>query len=74
MSRLFFKGSLPPDDEFKYYVKKGTTRIARVEGPFSVDTREGLMHCEDGYLALDNNDDPYPIAKDVFDTVYEPAD
>ena len=72
--RMFFKGAVPPPDEFKEYTKKGTTRAVRIHGAFVVETREGTMTCEDGYLALDKNDDPYPVAADVFEAIYEEVD
>lgn len=55
------------------YRKKIITRALPITGPFDVQTREGVMHCDDGWLAIDNNGDPYPIASDVFDASYEPA-
>lgn len=48
------------------------TKMVRMNGPFRVQTREGTMECLDGYLAVDSNGDPYPIAKDVADATFEP--
>ncbi|HTE63404.1 MAG TPA: hypothetical protein VK631_23815, partial [Solirubrobacteraceae bacterium] len=31
------------------------------------------LSCPDGWLALDSNGDPYPIAADVFRAIYAPA-
>jgi hypothetical protein len=50
--------------------KRALTRVARIAGPFTVETREGVMECEDGWLAVDSNGDPYPIAADVFEATY----
>lgn len=50
--------------------KRTLTRVARVPGPFSVETTEGTMTCEDGWLAVDELGNPYPIAADVFDRTY----
>lgn len=60
--------------DWPLYRKRGATPALRIEGPFEVETREGLMTCEDGYLAVDNNGDPYPIATDVFESTYVPKD
>ena len=46
-------------------------RAARVVGPFAVETREGALACEDGWLAVDLDGWPYPIDADVFARLYE---
>ena len=53
--------------------KKSFTRAARIEGPFEVVTKEGVLTCADGYLAFDHRGWPYPIAADEFERIYEPA-
>lgn len=58
---------------FRSYRKKVLTSATRIKGPFIVETREGTLRCDDGWLALDSNGDPYPIAADVFEELYEPA-
>lgn len=55
-------------DEFR---KKVTTRAVRVHGPFTVETSEGPLHCEDGWLAVDARGYPYPIAAGEFELIYE---
>ena len=57
--------------EWKLYKKKTRTQACRIDGPFEVKTTEGIMKCEDGYLAIDARGYPYPIAKDEFDLIYE---
>jgi hypothetical protein len=57
-----------------YYRKTATTRAWRILGPFRVETREGLMTCEDGWLAVDAHGNPYPIAADEFAAIYEPVE
>ena len=52
--------------------KKLPTRAVRMNGRFIVKTREGELVCENGWLALDTNGDPYPIADDVFQKTYVP--
>ena len=53
--------------------KRVTTKAVRIYGPFTVETREGPLSCPDGYLAVDSQGWPYPIAKDEFETIYGPA-
>jgi hypothetical protein len=50
--------------------KRTLTRCARIEGPFTVVTPHGEVVCEDGWLAVDSNGDPYPIAADVFEASF----
>jgi hypothetical protein len=60
-----------PTEGWGEYRKNHATRAVRVTGPFQVVTREGTLICENGWLALDTNGDPYPIAADVFDLTYD---
>src|SRR6266487_4296986 len=53
------------------YRKKVLTRALRVQGPFMVNTSEGPLRCEDGWLAVDARGYPYPIAADEFELIYE---
>lgn len=63
-----------PDDRFSSdYVKKRVTRMWRVTGPFRVETREGPVICEDGWLAVDAHGWPYPIADDEQREIYDPV-
>jgi len=52
------------------YQKRALTHALRINGPFEVETREGMLTCPDGYLALDAHGYPYPIAKDEFEKIY----
>ena len=61
-----------PESGWISYIKRVPTEMIRIEGPFDVQTREGLMHCENGYLALDADGYPYPIAHDVQAATYLP--
>lgn len=66
----FTKATLP-DRAFPYYRRKITeTAAVRIDGPFEVETLEGVMRCEDGWLALDVDGNPYPIASDVFERTF----
>lgn len=60
-----------PHLPWKNFRKKGLTSAVRIHRPFTVETREGVMSCPDGWLALDVNGDPYPIADDVMQRIYE---
>lgn len=71
MTRLFFKGAVPPPEQFKTYRKKTLTKATRIDGPFAVETLEGTMTCPDGFLAIDSYGNPYPIAKQEFENIYE---
>lgn len=53
--------------------KKSLTRAYRMSGPFTVDTSEGRLTCQDGYVCIDARGYPYPVAKEEFDLIYEPA-
>ena len=55
------------------YRKAVLTSATRIHGPFAVETSEGMMTCQDGYLAVDARGYPYPIATDEFELIYEPA-
>jgi hypothetical protein len=58
---------------FEAYRKTALTKAVRVDGPFVVESREGKLVCEDGYLAIDAHGWPYPIARDEFEAIYEAA-
>lgn len=67
--------SLPGDpQEWPAYRKVALTRATRIDGPFVVETSEGPLRCEDGYLAVDARGYPYPIASDEFHLIYQPVD
>lgn len=65
----FHPGNLPIDGWREY-----RTRMVRVDGPFTVETREGPLTCPDGYLAVDARGYPYPIDADEQALIYgDPA-
>jgi hypothetical protein len=70
----FSRERLPERGRFHVYRKIALTSALRIEGPFEVETREGVLVCEDGYLAIDAHGWPYPIAVSEFEKIYEPAD
>ena len=53
------------------YRKIKTTRARRIANPFAVQTREGILTCDNGYLCIDSQGYPYPVAKDEFEMIYE---
>lgn len=57
--------------EYSIYRKVALTKAVRIDGPFAVESREGTLVCEDGYLAIDAHGHPYPIARDEFEAIYE---
>lgn len=72
MEKEFNTHNLPVDG-WKEYRKKVTTRAVKIDGPFTVQTSEGPLHCEDGYLAVDARGYPYPIATEEFNLIYNPV-
>lgn len=68
------RSNRPPEAAFQRYRKRVLTRAMRVHGPFEVETSEGVLSCQDGWLALDSQDNPYPISDQEFRAIYEPAD
>lgn len=53
------------------YRKRYLTQATRISGPFEVETREGTLICQDGWLAIDSEGHPYPIASSEFERIYE---
>lgn len=56
---------------WKMYQKKHLTCAARIRGAFTVETLEGTLSCNDGYLAIDIKGNPYPIEKKIFKKTYK---
>lgn len=61
-----------PEDGWANYLKTVPTAMRRMAGPFTVQTSEGPLHCQDGYLAVDARGYPYPIAADEQALIYRP--
>lgn len=72
MGEIITKDNLPIDG-WSEYRKVPLTRMCRMHGPFTVQTREGPLTCPDGFLAVDSGGWPYPIAADEHSRIYEPA-
>lgn len=74
-TQVFSTKNLPGDPAtWPAYRKHAATHAIRIDGPFVVETSEGAMRCEDGYLAVDSRGYPYPIATDEFLGIYTPED
>ncbi len=73
--QTYSTGNLPGDPQkWDVYRKVALTRATRIDGPFTVETSEGPLTCQDGYLAVDARGYPYPIAADEFHMIYKPAE
>jgi hypothetical protein len=70
----FSKDNVGDTGWWPVFKKKTLTRALRIDGPFEVKTiHEGIVICEDGWLAVDNQGYPYPIDATEFNTIYEKA-
>lgn len=74
MNETYTHRNLPPENSFNEFRKKVTTKAVRMVGPFKVVTREGVLECDDGWLAIDSGGWPYPISAQEFARIYEPVD
>ncbi|MEM7271947.1 MAG: hypothetical protein AAF547_02600 [Actinomycetota bacterium] len=78
MAATYTRDQLPhggPDDpRWAAFRKRTATWMVRIDGPFVVETDEGPLRCEDGWLALDARGYPYPIAADEHQLIYEPIE
>lgn len=70
----FTKDKLPKGQWWGTFRKKRLTSAMKINGPFEVETLEGTLSCPEGYLALDSKNNPYPIDKDEFESIYEEVD
>lgn len=72
---VYSKSKLPRDfaEASGTFRKKVLTRAIRIVGSFTVETSEGPLFCEDGWLALDARGYPYPIDAEEFYLIYEDA-
>lgn len=60
-----------PPETWALWRKTALTRMTRIHGPFVVQTSEGPLRCEDGWLAVDARGYLYPIAADEQAMIYE---
>lgn len=58
---------------WRLYQKVYQPAMVRIEGPFCVHTKEGLLTCQDGWLAIDAAGYPYPISAQDHEQMYEEA-
>lgn len=52
------------------YRKQVPTAALRITSPFRVETSEGPLTCQDGYLCIDARGYPYPVAFEEFNLIY----
>jgi len=72
--QAFSTANLPSDPAtWPKWRKVALTSMLKIDGPFTVETREGPLTCQEGYLAVDARGYPYPIATDEHAKIYEPA-
>ena len=76
MSQRFDANNLPSDPEgWEQFVKVSPTKATRIDGPFTVATDDGQeITCQDGWLAMDSREVPFPIPAAVFSEIYRPKD
>lgn len=67
----FSRDNLPVNAEWRNFRKTSVTHMTRIDGPFLVETTEGPLRCEDGWLAVDARGYPYPLAADEQALIYE---
>lgn len=68
---LYTKSNAPLDQLLRFPRRVLHVDAVRIYGPFKVETREGVLECPDGYLAVDVNGWPYPIEKGTFEKLYD---
>lgn len=73
MAEQVFKTGDEPEGDWRKYVKVVPTMMVKVDGPFTVETSEGPLYCQDGYLAKDARGYFYPIATDEQALIYREA-
>lgn len=59
---------------FGLFSKRVPTQAVRIDGPFTTQTLEGTLLCDDGWLALDGSNNPYPISAEQFELLYGPGE
>ncbi len=70
----YSRDNLPHEKPQTYARKITQTKAIYIDGPFRVETIEGVMGQEDGWLAFDSQGNPYPIADNIFrETFHERA-
>ena len=56
-----------------YTKRPNQIHLKRIDGPFFVDTHEGRMHCDDGYVAHDPmTGHVWAVCADYAELHYEP--
>lgn len=63
-----------PPNRWRSFRKTIPTKMVKMEGPFTVETREGWLTRQDGWLAIDADGYPYPIDPVIHALSYEEID
>ena len=71
-----FKKGIVPGMDFKKAIKKPIpVRCIQIDEHFEVETLEGIMKGKPGdWLMIGIHGEMYPIAKDIFEKIYELVD
>lgn len=67
--QVFSRNNIPSSG-WGEYDKIAPTLMVRIDGPFQVETREGILRSDGGWLALDADGWPYPIEDSVQQRTY----
>jgi hypothetical protein len=71
-AQIFNKDSIPGAG-WQEFQRKNNALAMRIDGQFEVETINGVVVCDDGYLAIDACGWPYPLEKEVFERTYKKA-
>lgn len=74
VAKVFSAKYLPIDGEWQRFRKVALTKMMRIDGPFIVETSEGPLTCQDGWVAIDARGYPYPIADSEQRLIYREVD
>jgi len=71
----FTKDNIPPMDSeaWEWFQKKEPTRMVECDGPFEIETQEGVLHVPEGWhgwVAVDTSGHPYPITAEEQSSTY----
>ena len=69
--KVFSKDNVGDYRRWPKYKKKFDPHMLEIDGPFIVETSEGRLYCEEGFVAIDSQGSPYPISKKEHGRIYE---
>ncbi len=65
------RGNMGTSGRWRVYRNKTLFLAIRIDGPFEAETCKGKEFCQDGYVVVDAQGWPYPIAAEEFERIYE---